>query len=814
MRLKPSLPLTLALVLLPAAAAAQTASSSVAPAATATTATPIDDTGPAPAPAPADPEDEAGPEPDDGDDGLAPSESTPDPLDDELDALDAELDAPRSDADRMLVETVSVIGRKAELARVAGSAHEIPKEELERYEYDDIQRVLNKTAGVYVRDEDGFGLRPNIGLRGASSDRSAKVALMEDGILLSPAPYSAPAAYYFPMPTRMSTVEVFKGPAAIRHGPNTIGGAVNLITEPVPLGLDGLVDVALGQFEYGKLHGRVGWGDERAGILIEGVRLQSEGFKTLDGGGDTGFAKNEAMLKAHYNTDPEAEVYHRFSLKLGYSTEDSNETYLGLTASDFDAAPYRRYAASARGRMEWWRTQMQLSWSAAIGDALELDVTAYRHDFDRAWLKLNRFAGGPDLHRLITGPGGGQSDVFLAILRGERDSSAPGETLLIGTNDRRFVSQGVQAVARYKLLTGPVDQRLQAGLRFHHDQIERLHDESGFLMRTGSLVSDGGDTRIIAQNRGRAFALAGYLTDEIGLWERVYVTPGLRVELIRSDFVDRSPGGAESPARTDVVLIPGVGVYGRLLPGLGLLAGVHQGFSPASPGQPDEVKAERSVNYEAGVRYETEQTRAELIGYFNDYSNLTGECTLSSGCDPRLLNRQFNGGEVFVYGLELALRHEQALPWGVTLDASATYTLTLSSFRTAFRSENPLFGDVEAGDALPYLPEHQAAFTLGARKGPVGLFASLSAVSAMRDQAGSGPIEDERGSDAFAVLDLTGSVDLFERGRAYVRIDNALDAEYVASSRPFGARPGKPFQIQVGYRHHFGGPEDAMGSDR
>ena len=68
----------------------------------------------------------------------------------------------------------------------------------------------------------------DIGLRGANPDRSAKLTLMEDGVLMGPAPYSAPAAYYFPLTTRMTAVEVFKGPASIRYGPNTIGGAINL----------------------------------------------------------------------------------------------------------------------------------------------------------------------------------------------------------------------------------------------------------------------------------------------------------------------------------------------------------------------------------------------------------------------------------------------------------------------------------------------------------------------------------------------------------------------------------------------------------
>ena len=108
--------------------------------------------------------------------------------------------------------------------RTAGSAHKLSEKTLQRQGHDDIHRILGQVPGVYVREEEGYGLRPNIGLRGASSDRSAKVTLMEDGLLLGPAPYSAPAAYYFPIASRLVGVEVYKGPAAVQFGPQTIGG--------------------------------------------------------------------------------------------------------------------------------------------------------------------------------------------------------------------------------------------------------------------------------------------------------------------------------------------------------------------------------------------------------------------------------------------------------------------------------------------------------------------------------------------------------------------------------------------------------------
>lgn len=712
------------------------------------------------------------------------------------------------------LDTVSIIGTPEEIARVSGSAHEIAQEELETFEYDDVHRLLDKVPGVYVRGEDGYGLRPNIGLRGAASDRSAKVTLMEDGVLLGPAPYAAPPAYYFPLPTRMVAVEVFKGPAAIKHGPNTIGGAINMVTRPVPAsGGAGEIDIAAGQEDYRKAHAWWGHGWKYFGVLLEGAHLSSDGFKELDGGGDTGFAKNEVMVKLRANNALTADVHHRLELKLGYADEVSDETYVGLTDEDFAANPYRRYAGSARDRMDWWRTQVQLRYSVAFGEDVDLKLVGYRHDFARTWGKMDGFADGRNLHDVYAAPDALANRVRLAVLRGDEDSAGADTTLRMGINDREFVAQGVQLTGYWRHDTEWFGSHLEVGARLHHDRIERAHDAEDFLMLTGTLVPVEDSRTATVRNTGEAVAVALHAVDELRIGQRLFITPGLRVEIIDASYEDaRCDPDAGCVARaedTSTVLIPGGGVFFQATEWLGVLAGVHKGFSPVVPGpQLGRAEPEESINYEAGLRVDAQRqsgTRAELIGFFNDYDNLTAQCTLSGGgCDPDELATQFDAGRVFVYGLEALAEQTIPLPWHLRLDLGVTYTLTLSEFQHDFVSSFALFGEVEKGDSLPYVPEHQASARVGLSSLDWRVELATIYVGEMRDVAGSGEIPELERIEHHVVLDLAAYYEFTKNSRLYGKIDNLLDSEYAISRRPFGLRPGRPFQASIGYKHRFG----------
>ncbi len=620
-----------------------------------------------------------------------------------------------------------------ELRTLGGAAHVIDAETLEEHGLDDSETIVQQVPGVQVRTEDGHGLRPNIGLRGTSSERSRKITLMEDGVLFGPAPYAAPAAYYFPLMTRMVGVEVMKGPATVLYGPQTVGGAINLLSRQVPRSLAGGVEIAGGTDLYRRTHAHIGSGWTWGGFLVEGAYVGSAGFKEIDGAPDasTGFDRGEVLGTLELRP---GRGLHTLSLRGGASAELSRETYLGLTDADYAADPDRRYAASARDRMDWLRWELRARHRAELGSGVSIDTVAYRHALDRTWRKANRFAGA-DFSDVLAAPDEGLNRVFYDVLSGSVDSASPAETLLLGTNARSYVSQGVQTEVEWEQDGARAEHELQVGLRLHNDHIERDHSERGWDMAGGELVRDLLPASTTADNRDEATAVAGFVSYLVR-WRDLSVSPGARVEHVRTTSDDRLAD--EELSDTQTAVLPGLGLHYAVADDWGVLAGVHRGFSPVSPGQARRTRPEYSVAYEAGVRYggETQIASGEVVGFFNDYANLTSECSFSTGCDDASVGDQYNAGAVDVYGVEALGRVDVPLPRGWSLPISATYTLTASRFGSAFSSADPQLGDVERGDALPYVPLHQGRVELGARDPRFRVSVAGTFVGPMLEEAG------------------------------------------------------------------------------
>ena len=702
---------------------------------------------------------------------------------------------------------VTIVGTT--VAKTPGSAHVINSKRLERQEYDDPTAILQTVPGVYTRTEDGVGLRPNIGLRGTNPNRSAKVALMEDGVPFGPAPYSAPAAYYFPLMQRMVRVHVLKGPATIVYGPQTVGGAIDFTTRPIPASPSGNIDLAVGQYGYGKVHAWYGTSNDSDGFLLEAVHLRDTGFKELPDDSDTGFYRNEWMAKASHAFDPSSSVRNELELKATYSQEDSHETYLGLTDEDFRADPLQRYAASQMDRMQWTRTSVVLKHVLEPLRNMQITTTAYRNDFHRVWKRLKgiRGLGGEGgLYDILLNPDSPEPNRHaVAVLKGEEDSTGAQDVLLYGPNDREFVSQGIQSVVSFAPVTGPVSHRIEYGIRLHYDRVERRQSEDGYLMVGGQMVPDGSPTLVTQYNEQSTESAALWVIDAI-TWKTLTLTPGVRFEFWHANGTNKVTNGEDGGSAQ--VALPGIGAFWSIIDELGVLAGVYRGFSPPVPplpsndpaaaqGEPGLGEPELSVNYEGGARFTHDKARLELIGFYNDYSNLTDVCTQSSGCLDESLDRQFNAGRAKIYGLEAYAAHEPSLG-KVTFPLNAAYTLTLAEFLDRFESSDPMWGSVEPGDEIPYVPRHQLSATAGIEVGPASGYGTFTYIASMREEAGSEPMDEALHTDEQGILDIGGRYRVLGPLELYVNLRNVFDSHDLVARRPFGGRPNAPRWLQVG----------------
>jgi len=717
----------------------------------------------------------------------------------------------------LIVERSTLTGGRRGLNEIPGSAAYVGPQELARHSDSDPMRLLRTVPGVNIVDEEGYGLRPNIGMRGTGSNRSSKITLMEDGILTAPAPYSAPAAYYVPTLARMQAVEVRKGSSQIRYGPFTTGGALNVVSRRIPGERSGQAELLAGSDNNRRVHAWAGAGNEevgpfRVGVLVETLQERVDGFKQLDGGGDTGFNKQDYLAKLRISSGPEASVFQSLTLKANQVNEVSDETYLGLTRDDFAVTPFRRYAASQEDVMT---TEFRsLSARHVIQPVSFLDITTsvYTHDFARNWYKLDKVRAGNgsvSISSILDNPEA-FADEF-AIVTGS--TSLNDDALELKNNNRAYYAAGIQQAYGLQFDTDglagaeTIEHDVEIGWRYHYDEVDRFQWVDLFRMDDGRINRTERGTPGTESNRLQdARAFSSYIQYRLTAGA-LSVVPGVRYEnmtLRRENFGTADPDRVGTPTVDEKKLdvwMPGIGLDYKFTDTFSAFAGVHRGFAP--PGPTGETQEERSVNYELGTRFRTDGLRLQAVGFFNDYSNLLG-ADLAAGGGGGTLD-QFNGGAVEVIGLELEGRADLGylLELGVSVPLQASYTFTEATFQNAFDSDFGPWGEVTPGDRLPYLPEHQGSVQLGVETGRFAINARGTYAGAMRTQAGQGSIPANQRIDSFFVVDLSAEAQITRFASIFGSVRNITDEVYAVANRPAGLRPGLPQTFLVGLRTSF-----------
>jgi Fe(3+) dicitrate transport protein len=677
-------------------------------------------------------------------------------------------------------DEVVVIGQRQDLLRIPGSGAVIDAEDLERARVLTVNEALRQAPGLFPRDEEGLGLRPNIGVRGLSPTRSTKVLLLEDGLPLGYAPYGDNASYSHPPVRRFDRIEVLKGASQVRFGPQTIGGVINYITPAAPDNAKGRVTLAGGSDGYREI-------DASGGGAVAGIRLLAHLNATRSDGvrANTALAVDDYYLKAERDF-----AAHAVTARLGLYEEDSQVTYSGLTSSEFAANPRANPFRNDEFVTERATASITHGWK--IGETATLTTSAYTLWFDRDWWRQSSNSGQRP---------NDASDPLCAGMA-NLDTTCGNEGRL-----REYNVYGLESRLRWsgRLAGGALD--LETGLRAHTERQRRLQiNGDSPRARTPGVGRNAGvredDLRSVEAYSGFATATLDY--------GRFAISPGVRLEDIRYERANRLARTAGETSLSEIV--PGLGATFDATPTLVLFAGVHRGFAPPTvadivtgAGGAVDLDPEESTNWELGLRGDVRDGLfIDLAAFLLEFDNQIVPASVAGGVGAALTS----AGETRHAGAEASLRFSST-DMGLTdgFDVFGRTALTYvgsADYRGRRFSSVAGFSGVRVdGNRLPYAPEWLASAALGVARGDwltaqlevqyTGeMFADDLNTIAPSPDGQRGLIEAATVWNAAATVRPGGGSTAF-----FVTVKNIADTLYIVD-RSRGILPGGPRTVQAG----------------
>jgi Fe(3+) dicitrate transport protein len=727
-------------------------------------------------------------------------------------AADAAADAADTATD------IVVIGAPERLLELSGSGAVVTAEDLARSRPFTINDALRQVAGLFPRDEEGAGARPNIGVRGLNPTRSTKVLLLEDGIPLAFAPYGDNATYYHPPIERFTAIEVLKGASQIRFGPQTVGGVINYITPQAPDRLTARATAQGGNRDAFALDGQLG-----APLLGGGVLLHANHKETAGSRDNQQLRFTDLFAKGEWRLT-EA---HRLTVKASWFRERSDITYSGLTRAEFAADPRGNPFPQGNDSFHTDRTSLTAAHGWTMADGLELRTTAYYHRFDRDWWRQssNSAQRPNDASDPLCG---GMANL----------NSGCGNEGRLRTYDTWGLESRATLDHRSFLGLG-IDGATEFGLRYHEEKQRRrqLNGDSADAREAGTSVNAG-----VRENQLRyATALSAFAQSTLG-FGRLSIIPGVRIEIVdyerRNLPVDILVGGRPSGAKTVETrgrrsldqLVPGVGATFRATDAITFYGGVHRGFAPPrvedivnSSGGSVDLDAELSWNWEAGVRGRVlPGLNADATFFVMDFENQIVPQSVAGGVGATLTS----AGRTLHRGGELSLKASSreagltgdtdifaraALTWLPTARYASTRIATAPCFdgRTpgtpVESGQGPIpcgvARDIE-GNRLPYSPEWLVGAAMGVEhRGWTGQVEVVGQSAMFADDVNLIPVspDGQRGRiDGWAIFNLAASYRPGEgRWEVFATARNLFDRTTIVD-RSRGILPGLPRTVQAG----------------
>ncbi len=497
---------------------------------------------------------------------------------------------------------VTATRTNTQITDTAASVTVIDADDIEENMVEDIEDLFKYTPGVNLQSNSRQGVQ-SINIRGIEGNR---IKVLVDGVSQANQ-YDSGADFVNSSRVNIDTdmlksVEIVKGAASSLRGSDAIGGIVAFETKDPADILKGRDFGGYAKFNYSSSDNTFSesvavankMGDLES--LVAYTRRDGEEIDNFGDPDDQDNSANNLLIKLQYQLNPA----HRFEFS-GNVIRNKN---------DSNTLEYNGYT-DASGSDETEQNQFGIKhiWNA---DMLLVDQLTWSLD----WLSKEE-TGITD--RTSTSTGNVQKKEYLYSDKGIQFDSQL---------DKSFV-------------TGNADHYLIYGASFSNKDIENINNEFNSVGSDQTIfyIPDASETRygVFAQ-------------DEVQIGDFI-ITPGVRFDSYETDHGDTSDNpslndASEYEKYSDSAITGRLGTVYRLNQQHNLFAQISQGFRAPdfkelyySYGNPtygyyskpnSDLKAEESVSYEAGWRYNTNSMSNEISVFYSDYDNFIDQ-QLTSG---------------------------------------------------------------------------------------------------------------------------------------------------------------------------------------
>ncbi|KPZ64702.1 Ferrichrome-iron receptor precursor [Pseudoalteromonas sp. P1-16-1b] len=628
-----------------------------------------------------------------------------------------------------------------------------------------LQDALDFSASISRKNNSG-ALWDSFSIRGLSGNEN-----MPSGYLING--FSGGRGFSGPRDvSNIEYIEVLKGPGSALYGRSEPGGTVNIVTKKPQFEQQGELKLSLGSDNFNRVEGDYTNGiNDNTAFRINGAWQDSDSYR------DEVYTHKKVVTPS---------IYHQInaSTSITYEFEYVDLAQLfdrGVVVlnDNFNTVPSSRYLGNpndgdtqvySRGHQVTLNHDINNEWSLVVGaNYRSSTLTGFSSDAELAPSRQSLFDDGQTLTRQQRYRDYDVDDTSLKFeLSGHFDTAGITHHLLIGAD-----------AYKYDLRTGLY--RYRGG---NSTYTVDIYQPNYNVARP--------EVGLLYENNEQQDAYGIYVQDQMDLTDKIKLLVGLRFDSVDQDILETKSGVLSSSSQSQVS--PRVGLVYELNNAVTLYSSYSEGFLPLSgtDANGDPFGFEYSDSFEVGAKF--------------SYQGITGTLALFDATKSNMLVADpVNVGFSAPIGRANSKGVELDLSTYITDDTKFNLSYAYIDASTANDIINADWGvPIKKGSPLVNVPKNNLNLTLSHQTAVLGKELELGASYQYTSERLGDAADLTFNLPSYQLVGIFGQVNLTERTKLNISVNNIFDEEYAQSSyNALWVYPGAPTQFKMSLAYQF-----------